>query len=121
MALQFTKSMLCGGQPFTNAYSRLEAEVIPPGDKVRMSAVYYLSKTKYQEGEDTNCFLIDGVLPFAEFDYNREEDGSDILMFAHNQFKALLVSRTNTPGGDDKPNPFVQEFDEGDISIVDLT
>src|SRR3990167_10104390 len=114
MALQIIKSLQSGGQPFLNTYGRIEAEIVSPGDKIRMTVDYYYSKEKY-EADESNQFSIDGVPRSAEFAYDRIVDGVDILMFAHTKFKELLVSQVNVPGGDDRPNPFYQEFNIEDI------
>ena len=120
MGLQIIKSLQSGGQPFSNAYGRIEAEIVSPGDKIRMTIDYYYSKEKYEVDDMANQFAIDGIPRHGEFAYDRAVDGTDILMLAHTKFKELLVSQVNVPGGDDRPNPFYQEFNIEDIAIVDL-
>ena len=120
MALQITKLMTSRGQSFSNSYARIEAQVSENGTKIEVNVNYYLSKIKYQENASNNSFIIDGVPRFEIFNYDRAIDGADILTIAHNKFKELLISQVNTPGGDNKPNSFYQEFNDVDIAIIDL-
>lgn len=119
MALQITKSFTSGGQPFTNAYGRMEAKITLPWTKVEVEVRYYLSKAKFVENE-TNQFSVDGLINHGTFDYNSLTDTHDILLFAHNKFKDLLAAQVNTPWGENRPNPFYQELLATDIAIVDL-
>ncbi len=78
---------LDGGLSTSSAYARLSADVNKTGDKVRTAVSYYVSQEAFNNGAG-NIYLSEPISTI--FDYNRQNDGADILDVAHNKVKAEL-------------------------------
>lgn len=78
---------LDGGLSTSSAYARLSADVNKTGDKVRTGVSYYVSQEAFNNGAG-KIYLSEPISTI--FDYNRQNDGADILDVAHNKVKAEL-------------------------------
>lgn len=88
MALEITGTIeLDGGLSTPTGYARLTADVNDAGTKMRTVTRIWTSKTNY----DTNVGDVVLKEPLqVVFDYNRQTDGDDLLLVAHNNIKAEL-------------------------------
>ena len=90
MALSITGNIeISGGITIPSAYARLTADVNQDGNRLRTMVNYYVSNEAYTNGSG-EIYLMNTVLPV--FDYNRQNDGADLLDVAHNKVKAELES-----------------------------
>lgn len=88
MALNITGNIeLDGGLSISTGYARLTADVNDAGTKLRTVTKIWTSKTNY----DTNVGDVVLKEPLqVVFDYNRQTDGDDLLLVAHNNIKTEL-------------------------------
>lgn len=88
MALEIQGNIaLEGGLTTSSGYARLTADVNTEGDRLRFVCLLFSSKTSYENGLG-QIYLSE---PFTNvFPYNRQTDGEDILLLAHNKMKTYL-------------------------------
>ena len=89
MGLKISKQVKALGIDLSQLYCRLHIRFYFPGDKVDVWVQTYATKEAFKEDE-RNHFLIDGISRQYQFDYDRERDGVDILLFCHEKIKTLL-------------------------------
>jgi hypothetical protein len=104
MAVQISENTfnLRNGLSFDSVYIRIIATINENGDKINIRTNSYLSKDKYNNGNRIS-------LPInftRNIEYNREQDGADILQIAHNTIKQDLIDNS---------------IPEEKIEIVDIT
>jgi len=90
MALEVLGNIeLEGGLTTPTAYARLTADVNLEGNRLRFICYFYINKNAYENG--LGQILLSSSYQ-SVFDYNRQEDGDDILLIAHNKMKTYLES-----------------------------
>ena len=72
-------------------YIRLRVWFNERGDKLDVWALVYPSKEAFK-ADKRNSLHVPGMLSQYQFDYDRERDGSDILLFCHEKIKGLLTT-----------------------------
>lgn len=88
MALEITGNIeLDGGLSTSTGYARLTADVNDEGNKMRTITRIWTSKTNYDNG--VSDIILKEPLNVV-FDYNRQTDGEDLLLVAHNNIKTEL-------------------------------
>ncbi len=90
MALEITGTIeLEGGLTTSTGYARLTADVNDKGNVMRTVTKIWTNKTNY----DNNVSSVILKEPIkVVFDYNRQTDGDDLLLVAHNNIKTELES-----------------------------
>lgn len=90
MALEITGNIeLEGGLTTSTGYARLTADVNDKGNVMRTVTKIWTNKTNY----DNNVSSVILKEPIkVVFDYNRQTDGDDLLLVAHNNIKTELES-----------------------------
>lgn len=79
------------GLDLNQVYCRLHLRYYFTGDKVDVWAQTYASKQAFEENIN-NSFEVDGISRQYQFDYDRERDGADIMLYCHEQIKGLLTT-----------------------------
>jgi len=90
MALEITGTIeLEGWLTTSTGYARLTADVNDKGNVMRTVTKIWTNKTNY----DNNVSSVILKEPIkVVFDYNRQTDGDDLLLVAHNNIKTELES-----------------------------
>ena len=91
MGLQINKPISAMGLDLNQVYCRLHLRYYFTGDKVDVWVQTYVSKQAFEENI-SNSFVVPGISRQYQFDYDRERDGSDILLFCHEKIKGLLTT-----------------------------
>lgn len=78
-----------GNIQIPQVYIRLLVGYGPAGSPLSVELKPYSSKESYESGEN-NTFELDGVQLFRNFSYDRDIDGIDILLIAHDKVKEAL-------------------------------
>ena len=95
MALLIDKNeTVLGDIDLTQLYIRLTVSYGPEGEPIVVNADTFSSKNAYTLNSFLNKFYVQGINPPYVFDYNRETDGADLLVYAHNQVKSVLSTDT---------------------------
>jgi hypothetical protein len=90
MALEITGTIeLEGGLTTSTGYARLTADVNDKGNVMRTVTKIWTNKTNYDNGV-SSVILKEPIK--VVFDYNRQTDGDDLLLVAHNNIKTELES-----------------------------
>ena len=79
------------GLDLNQVYCRLHLRYYFTGDKVDVWVQTYVSKQAFEENI-SNSFVVPGISRQYQFDYDRERDGADILLFCHEKIKGLLTT-----------------------------
>ena len=72
-------------------YSRIRVWFNERGDRLDVWLLNYPSKEAFK-ADTRNALYIPDILPQYQFDYDRERDGADILLFCHEKIKGLLTT-----------------------------
>lgn len=91
MGLKINKQVNAMGFQLNQLYCRLHLRYYFTGNKVEVWAQNYASKEAFKENIN-NSFLVDGIRMQYQFDYDRDLDGSDILLFCHEKIKKQLTT-----------------------------
>lgn len=88
MALEITGEVkLDGGITLPSCYARTFYKVFVDSNEVKVGALFYASKSSYENG----LGAINAHIGFnSTFEYNRDVDGSDILYFTQVKVKEAL-------------------------------
>lgn len=90
MALLVDKQItILGDIQIPQLYIRLTVGYGPSGSPLQVQLKPYSSKEAYEAGEN-NTFQVEDIQLYQNFDYDREADGNDLLLFAHNKVKTYL-------------------------------
>jgi hypothetical protein len=91
MALLIEKNTkILGLIDVSTLYVRMALDYRIEGDKFEIFNQVYPSKTSYDNGLQKNTVKIDGIPFNLLLDYDRAEDGADLLTAAHNKLKDVL-------------------------------
>lgn len=91
MALNFTTTLATkDGFEVANAYGRVSVTDSYAGDSVHAVVEAYVSEQAFNEGANP---LKTKFLPFAQTDYDRAVDGTDVLDIAHDALIAKLAEQ----------------------------
>jgi len=71
-------------------YIRLSIEYGPSGSSIIVKSKAYSSKEAYDENKDYNLNV--GADAELSFPYNRDTDGNDLLLFAHNKIMDFYIN-----------------------------
>jgi len=90
MAILIEKNVtILGMFDVSTLYLRFNVNHLAGGNKLELKTSVYPSRTSYDAGIN-QCVRINGINDSAIFDYNRVDDGGDVLLAAHNKLKTLL-------------------------------
>ena len=89
MAIRINKPVEIMNMP--EVYCRLRVWFNERGDKLDVWMLSYPSKEAYK-ADARNSFYLPGVDGKYQFDYDRERDGSDILLFCHEKIVEILTT-----------------------------
>jgi hypothetical protein len=107
MALLIDKNInILGDISINQIYVRLNYSVSISGDIINMSSLCYTSKNAYQENPN-NVLEIEDFPNAAGYDYDRDTQGTDVLLLATQNYKNTLID-----------SGFTQD---SSISIVDIS
>lgn len=86
MALEITGNIkVVGGLEVPTSYCRVLPTLLIQGNKINVAESCWLNKTKYEEGEKNIQIISDFN---AWYEYDRNTDGEDILLFVSNEMKS---------------------------------
>lgn len=95
MALIINKSVdILGDINIDQIYSRVIVSYGPSGTKLIINVDNYHSKESYDNNRYDNKIKISGIPASLAFDYDRDVDSHDILLFGHVQVKNYLTTDT---------------------------
>ena len=86
---------ILGGIKTNNLYVRFDYNHINNGKSLKINNSVYVSKEAYKENTESNKLNKPGykMLPLPDsFQYNRKENGVDILLYIHEKCKEILSS-----------------------------
>lgn len=141
MAILVDKSLeIMGGITIPQVYIRLAYSVNKEGTEVMIQSSKYVSKESYQDNPLLNEISISNLKNDHSFNYDRDIDGSDILLLAHEKFSEILttdvtkeIPLVDPSTGDEQYDPSTGEIltetvlnipkfaDELEVSIVDVS
>lgn len=105
-----------GNIEIPQVYIRLLVGYGPAGSPLTVELKPYSSKESYDSGPN-NTFDLEGVQLFQNFSYDRDIDGIDILLIAHNKVKEALSTDIieNLPVLDPSTGEFQYDPSTGDL------
>lgn len=93
MALLIERDInIFGDITISQLYVRLMVHNGPEGSPLIVTPLIYSSKESYDLNPTGNQLTISEFPGIQQFEYNREIDGSDVLGFAHNKLREVLIT-----------------------------
>ena len=93
MALLIEKEIsILGGVIINQVYIRIGYSVDMNSNSVKINTKKYVSKDAYLKKERDNLNILDIIPDNQYFQYLRDIDGGDILMFANEKIKNIIIS-----------------------------
>ena len=91
MALLINKNLnLFGSLDVSTLYVRFKLDYVPAGIEIYTHADTYVSREAYDNNAAQNRLIVDGVPQVLVLGYDRNVDGTDILVVVHDKFKDFL-------------------------------